>query len=245
MKLERPGDGEDVARRAADVVQALIARKPDAVILVPAGRTPVPLYRELVRRVRAGTLDLGRAHFFQLDELEGVDVGDARGFQAFLRRELLEPAGVDDEHAHLLDGRAGAAGIERHARELTALGADLALLGIGRNGHVAFNEPGTPADAGGRVVELASATRTGLTHVFPADEVPRRGLTLGLREIRSAGTIALIATGASKAEILARLAGCAQGEATPDLPASLLVDHADFRVLADADAARLVAGEPV
>ena len=235
MLLERHETPEEVAAAAADRVADLLRRRPGAVVLLPAGATPVPLFAELVQRARAGRLDLAGARLFQLDERVGVGPDDPRSFAAFLRRHLLEPLGLDGE---LLDGSAPdpRAEIERHARSLEAAGgADLALLGIGTNGHVAFNEPGTPADAPGRVVELAEATRRGQAAEFDGAG-PAEGLTLGLRELTAARRVVILATGGGKAPVLARLLA---GEAGETLPAAHLRGHREIVVLAD----RAAAGE--
>ena len=246
MRIETCTDAADVARRCADLVAETLLARPDAVILLPAGRTPEALYAELVRRARAGAVELGRARWFQLDELIGVGPEDERSFHRFLRRRFAEPlagdGGNDAESAlpglHLLDGTAEdpAAEIARHA---FALGEacdggtpDLSLLGIGTNGHLAFNEPGSPRDGGAGIVELAETTLAGLANSF--ERVPTRGITLGLEEILSARRVVLLATGAAKRAILRR---ALLEEATEDVPASLLQGHPDALVLADEAAA--------
>lgn len=226
-----------VAAAAAELLADALSVEPRAAIVLPAGRTPLPLYGELLRRVRAGALDPARARFFQLDEYVGVAPGDPRSFHALLRRELLDPLHRAPEQDALLDGAAAdpKAEIARHARELAAAGgAALALLGIGTNGHVAFNEPGTRREDGARVVPLAASTRALAAGEFAPDPVPERGMTLGLAELGAARTIGLIATGASKAAIVAALL---DAPASVDRPASLLRDHPRFVVLADAAAA--------
>lgn len=242
MQLERLPDPQAVAVRAAEIVAETLRAKPEAVLLLPAGRTPVPLYAELVRRARAGALDLARAQLFQLDELEGVGPADARGFQAFFRQHLVGPLGLAARF-HALDGgaRDPTAEIERHRRALAACApADLALLGLGQNGHVAFNEPGSaPADAA-RVVTLGATTLAGLAHQFPND-CPRRGLTLGLQEIGATARIVMLVTGSAKAEMLAHVLG---GKPSRERPATLLAGHPRFVVLADEAAARRTAPAP-
>ena len=240
MHLERYSNPEEVARRAADIVAEQVEREPEAVLLLPAGRTPRALYAELLRRQAGGSIDLRQAHFFQLDELVGVPVDDERSFHRFLRRELIDPLGRDGRRDHLLAGTAAdpAAEIAAHAARLHDLGgADLALLGIGGNGHVAFNEPGTKPEDGSRVVELAEPTVAGLRASFPPEAIPTRGITIGLKEIRDSRRVVLMATGPSKSAILGSLVG---SEPSFACPASLLLDHADFHVLADEDAARQV-----
>ena len=128
MKVERYPTAEDVAVRAADLVAATLAEKPTATLVLPAGGTPLPLYAELARRQRAGAIDLGRAHLFQLDELIGLSAGDERSFRSFLTRHLLDSIGAVTERTHLLDGGTSDPGAEiaRHARALAERGgADL------------------------------------------------------------------------------------------------------------------------
>lgn len=237
MRFERLTDAQAVAERAADLVAETLGAKPDSVLLLPAGATPIPLYAELVRRARRGTIDLARAHLFQLDELVGVARDDARSFRAFFERHLLEPLGLA-RRFHALDGaaRRPEQEIERHRRELEDRGGpDLALVGLGQNGHVAFNEPGSPLAARARVVELGAATKSGLAHHFPGTGCPRQGLTLGLAEIAASARIALLVTGEAKAEILSAVL---QRGPTSELPATQLLAHQGLLLLADHAAAR-------
>ena len=187
---------------------------------------------ELVQRVGRG-LDLRRAHIFQLDELVGVGPDDARSFHHLLREHFLSPTGHPAERTHLLDGAAAdpAAEIVRHARDLEDLGgADLAVLGIGLNGHVAFNEPGSTLDSPARQLELAETTVRSMNGAFRDRETPRLGITLGLREIAASREVCVLATGASKADVLHALL---TKEPTSALPASLLLSHPAVTVLTD------------
>jgi glucosamine-6-phosphate deaminase len=234
MQLERLPDALAVAARAADLVAETLRAKPAAVLLLPAGRTPVPLYDELVRRARAGRLDLSRAQLFQLDELRGIGPADARGFHAFFRTHLVDPLGLAARF-HGLDGAARdpAAEIERHRRALAELGpADLVLLGLGKNGHVAFNEPGSMPGDVARVVQLGATTLAGLATQFPRD-CPREGITLGMAEIAASRRLVLLVTGASKAPVLARVLS---GEPSHECPATWLMSHPQGWILADAEA---------
>jgi len=238
MQLERLPDAQAVAARAADLVAETVRAKPESVLLLPAGRTPVLFYAELVRRARAGALDLARANLFQLDELLGIAPADARGFQAFFRQHLVRPLGLAARFRGI-DGSARdpAAEIERHRLALAECGpADLVLLGLGQNGHVAFNEPGSLLADAARVVTLGATTLAGLAHQFP-DDCPRRGLTLGLAEIAAGARIVMLVTGASKAEMLGHVLA---GKASRERPATLLTGHPRFVVLADEAALRRV-----
>lgn len=231
MKLTVLEDCAAIASQVADDLARLAASSQARVVLLPAGRTPLALYAELRERLRRGRLDLRQVHAFQLDELAGVAPDDARGFHAFLERELLDPIAHPRSRRHLIDGSSvdARAEIERHARELAARGgADLALLGLGQNGHVAFNEPGSELTQAARVVELAELTRSGLANVL--EQVPTQGLTLGLMEISAAARVCMIVTGESKRSILAELLDTLPSDA---LPASFVHEHADALVLAD------------
>ena len=238
MLLESLPSARAVAQRVADRIGITVSAKPNAVLLLPAGTTPIELYAELIRRTRAGALDLSCARLFQLDELLGVPPGDPRSFQAFFHEHLLEPLG-DRLHFHALDGACPdpEAEIQRHRDELMALGGpDLVLLGLGKNGHVAFNEPGSGSEEIGRAVDLGESTLAGLRTDFP-EGAPRRGLTLGLAEILAGRSVGLLVTGSSKAAVLARVLS---SEPTPALPASFLSAHPDVTVFADAAALRNV-----
>jgi glucosamine-6-phosphate deaminase len=234
MRLQRFEDEAAVAVHAAGLLEETVGLRRDARVILPAGRTPLPLFDEILRRARAG-LDLAPVRFFQLDEYVGVGPKDPRSFHAFLRERLLAPLGREPRQDFLLDGTAAdpRAEIERHAAQLSKLGgADLAFLGLGRNGHVGFNEPGSAAGEPARVVELARETRS--SSGFEDDAAPKRGMTLGLRELAAARRLVLLVTGAAKTRILAALE---REPPSPERPASLLLGHRDFRILADAAAA--------
>ncbi|MEW6071980.1 MAG: glucosamine-6-phosphate deaminase [Planctomycetota bacterium] len=237
MKLEACRDPLHVARACADRLEAVVRARPEAVLVLPAGATPRPLFAELVRRARGG-LDLRRAHIFQLDELVGLPPQDPRSFHDLLRKELLVPLGHPAARTHLLDGGAvdPAAEIARHAQELVRHGgADLVILGLGRNGHVAFNEPGSTLESPARLLALDATTVDGLNGTFSPGEVPAHGITLGLREIQASREVHLLVTGAAKAEILHAVLA---EPPSPRRPASLLLAHAQLIVLADEAARR-------
>jgi glucosamine-6-phosphate deaminase len=228
--------GAAVAERCADVVAEVLREKPDPVLVFPAGGTPRLFFEELVRRWREGEINLRSAHIFQLDEMVGVSAGHPASFHRFLRETLLDPLDHPEERTHLLDGMAPspAGVIEKHAETLAALGgADLSVLGIGLNGHVAFNEPGSTLETPAGLVSLSPATLGVLRKSFPADKTPKWGLTLGLQELVASRRICLLATGESKADVLFAMLS---DSPSSQLPASLLRDHEALTILADAPA---------
>jgi glucosamine-6-phosphate deaminase len=194
------------------------------------------LYAELLRRAGDG-LDLARVRFVQLDEYVGCGPSDPRSFHRLLRSELLDPLERTPELDALIDGAARdpVAEIERHARRLERDGgATLCFLGLGANGHVAFNEPGTALEQGAHEVALAPATRAAAAREFGKGRTPERGITLGLREIHASKRIVLLVTGASKRAILAALRN---EPPSSERPASLLLAHRELTLFADRAAA--------
>jgi glucosamine-6-phosphate deaminase len=228
---------EDVAAcaaRAADVVQAEVARRPDLVLGVATGATPVATYVELARR----GVDLSRAHIYLLDEYVGLAPSDQRSYVATIRTLFGQLFGVAAEQVHGPDSRA--ADLEeasrRYEAEIKARGGlTLQILGIGRNGHIGFNEPGSGLDTRTRPVELSAATRRDNARFFgSADEVPRRSITQGIGTILDAGALLLIATGSAKERALT---AALIGPISSAIPASAIRLHPRATLVADADAA--------
>jgi glucosamine-6-phosphate deaminase len=201
-----------LSTEAARLIQDTLSSKPDAVLGLPTGRTPLGMYREL---------DLSGVTAFGLDEYLGVAPTDPRSFTAYLRKYV----GIDRLRMPSTD----------YEREIeNAGGIDLLILGIGTNGHIAFNEPGSAFDSRTRVVELADSTIEPLRAVFAEDELPRQGITMGIATILSARRIVLLASGADKA---AALSAALRGPLAVECPASALRLHPDVTVIADQDAA--------
>lgn len=234
--------------KAARIIADLAARAPASVLALPTGRTPLAVYDTLARWQRDGVVDLRRLRSFNLDELVGLPPDDPRSYAAYMVRHWQEPLGVPAAHVHLPQVMAsdlGAASAAYEDRIAMAGGLDLALLGIGENGHVAFNEPGTPWNMGTHVCNLADSTRQILRPAFGSlDLVPRQAVTMGMRTILSARHCVLLATGAAKAAIVAR---ALEGPPTEAVPASALRSHPRVTVILDraaASALETVADEP-
>jgi len=225
----RDGPAE-VAQAAADIVCRLLADRPDAVLGLPTGKTPLALYDELACRCREGAVSFRRATVFALDELLGLRDGDPRSFRATLRGAIVGRVDLDPSRFHSPAGE----GREYEDLIVRAGGLDLVLLGIGRNGHIAFNEPGSDRGTRTRRVALAPATVEEMTASFAPDPPPREAVTIGVATILEARRVVLMAVGAGKAPAVAR---AVSGPIDASCPASWLRTHTDASLVIDAAAA--------
>ncbi|QIK68752.1 glucosamine-6-phosphate deaminase [Nocardioides sp. HDW12B] len=234
-------DAGAVARAAADLVVAAV-RAGSTSLGVATGSSPQGTYAELARRVATGRLSLAGCRAYLLDEYVGLPPEHPQTYRRVIRRELVDRTDLDPEDVHGPDGGAADLAQEaaRYEEEVSAASIGVQLLGIGSNGHIGFNEPGSPLDAVTRVVELTERTRSDNARFFASgDEVPRHVLTQGPATILRAERLVLLAIGERKADALA---AALTGPVTPDCPASVLQRHPDVHVLADRTAA---AGLPV
>lgn len=228
-------DYAGMSRAAADFVCRFCTEHPRALVALPAGRTPRGMYRLLAREMSHRAPDASRLRFLNLDEYVGILPSDRRSFFAELHERFLDPLRIGAARVRLLNGHAGDLRQECDAYEQYIRdggGIDLAILGIGTNGHIAFNEPGTSFDARTHVAALSAETRGALQRRF-GRELPREGLTLGIATILEARVVLLLASGEGKARALRR-AFCSVP--TPLIPASALQGHPGLTVAADADA---------
>lgn len=239
MRVRVFATAEALARALALDVGRRLAGKPAAVFGLPTGRTPIPLYRELVRMHRAGRADFSRATTFNLDEFLGVDPRDPRSYRAFMQEHLFSRVNLSPRRIHFLNGAAGDVEREcdRYERAIArAGGIDLQILGLGTNGHIGFNEPGRALVARTHCTRLTPATRRANAGLFGnrASAVPRQALSMGIATILQAKRIVLLATGAAKARCVERMI---EGPLTPRLPASFLQLHRNAEAWMDAAAA--------
>lgn len=224
-----------VARLAAEAIAALLRGPGRRTLVLSTGQTMVPIYRELVRLHRAGRAPFARAVTFNVDEL-CVPAEDPRSFRRFMERHLFGKVRLARRRIHFLagDGPDAPRDCARYERELArAGGADLVLLGIGVNGHVAYLEPARALPPRTARVRLSASTRRGLA-AAGVRPVPREALTMGLETILSARQILLVATGGSKAKVVAR---ALHGRVSPRCPASYLSLHPRLTVVLDREAA--------
>ncbi len=219
MRILRTDTAQALAVAAADVVAAQLRDRPDSVLAVPTGNTPLGLFAELAARHRSGRLSLSRAMIFNLDEYLGLGPRDPRSYAAFLERHLIRPLALEPGQMRLLRGDAvdpAAECRDYDAAIRAAGGIDLCVLGLGANGHIAFNEPGSAWDAHTHVVRLAASTRG--RHAAEAGdgwEVPTHGLTLGIASILAARQCLLLISGAHKAAAAAALHAGVEDRAWP------------------------------
>ena len=216
-------DHEAVSQALAGRLRAFVHQQPRAVLALPSGGTPERLYALLAQEPQA----FSAATVFALDEYVGLAPDDPRSFAAFFARHVFGPLGLPPAQAQVLDGRAAdlaAEGARYEEAIARAGGLDLTLLGLGANGHIAFNEPGDALAARTHVVELAR----------PAADVAPQGITMGVATLLAAPRVWLVATGAKKAEAVARMLG---GSVDPRCPGSLLQLHPAAEVFLDTAAA--------
>jgi glucosamine-6-phosphate deaminase len=232
-RLQVLEDAAEVARAAADVLAEVVARRPDLVLALPTGRTPIPLYRELARRDEQGRISLGHARGFNLDELV-LPREDPRNFHSFMAQHVWVHTGLRRDRCDIPDGQAPDLEAECRRYEdaiASAGGLDLALLGVGVDGHVAYNMPG-PVSLPTHVVRLPDGLASSLG--LPPESWPLRAITMGIGTIRAARALVVLATGASKAGAVRALL---EGAEDPQWPCSFLGRHPSLRVLADQAAA--------
>ncbi|HTN95437.1 MAG TPA: glucosamine-6-phosphate deaminase [Nordella sp.] len=225
-----------LAQTAADFVQDFLRGVTTPVIALPTGETPIGLYQALAQRHRRDGLSFRAARFFNLDEYEGMPPNHPQSYHAFLHRHFLDHVDADFENIRLLRGDTPDAHQECRAYDeaIAAVGGiDLAILGLGGNGHVAFNEPFDPWDQETHPVTLAEKTRFAHRPNFArAEDVPRSGLTMGIKTLRAARKILLLCAGASKRDAMAALLRGRQDEAWP---VTSLIGHKDLTIIAEAE----------
>ena len=222
---------DEIGEVAADLVASLA---PGGVLGVATGSSPLALYAALIRR-RAEGLATEGLRLFALDEYVGLSGDDPRSYAAYVRSVIAEPLGIPASRVRVPSGST-AADAEAYERAIAeAGGVDLQIVGIGRNGHIGFNEPGSDAETRTRVVELDESTRRANAEHFGGDLslVPTHAMTQGVATILSARRIVLVASGSAKARALR---AALTGPVTADNPASFLQRHPDVTVVADPDA---------
>lgn len=224
-----------MSRKAANLISAQVILKPECVLGLATGGTPVGVYSQLVDWYKKGDLDFSKVHTVNLDEYIGLPVTHPQSYRSFMNENLFRHVNIPVENTNVPNGNARNMEAEclRYETLIDSLGGvDMQLLGIGNTGHIGFNEPHDRFDTITHVVTLNEVTIQANARFFENDEakVPRRAVTMGIRTIMKAQKIVLVANGANKAEILEK---ALFGPINPQIPASVLQLHRDVTVFAD------------
>src|SRR4051794_29109575 len=231
MIWETFDDYEALSSRAASILLEAIADDPGAVLGLPTGRTPIGMYRHVVAACSREYHCFKDVTTFNLDEYARIPRDHPGSYFTFMKHHLFDDIDINPGNAHIPDGNAPdlVAECERYEREIASAGGlGLTFLGLGRNGHIGFNEPGTPFDSRTRVVELTSSTRVANATLFKDGHVPSHAITIGIATILESRRIVLLASGESKRAAIARLRS---GDVSEEFPASALNGHPDVVVL--------------
>lgn len=241
MRIYKATDYKDMSRKAANIISAQIILKPDCVLGLATGSTPVGIYKQLIEWYNKGDLDFSAVKSVNLDEYKGLSPDNEQSYHYFMKENLFKHVNIDEKNTYLPDGLEQDSDKEcdRFNEVIETLGGiDLQLLGLGHNGHIGFNEPSDAFEKGTHCVALTQSTIEANSRLFKAGEtVPSHAYTMGIRTIMLAKKILLVVSGREKAEILSK---ALTGPITPSVPASILQMHSDFTVVADAEAAALL-----
>lgn len=227
-------DYDEMSLKAYEAMKIVLTEKPEAVLGLATGSTPIGLYKCMIADYKAGAVSYKNMTSINLDEYVGLPVTHPESYRSFMNRNLFDHIDIKPENTHVPDGLAE--DLQKAADEYTAFAEahpiDVQILGIGANGHIGFNEPGTPFDSHTHVVTLKEGTRRDNARFFDNDIslVPTHAVTLGMKDIMNAKAIILLASGAGKADAVAKMI---KGPVSTDCPASILQTHPNVLVVTD------------
>ncbi len=237
MKIIRAKDYKDMSRKAANIISAQVIMKPNCVLGLATGGTPVGTYKQLIDWYNKGDLDFSEVTTVNLDEYRGLPRENPQSYWYFMHDNLFNHVNIDPSRINLPDGTNldAAAECARYDEVIHNVGGiDLQLLGIGHDGHIGFNEPGAAFELGTHCVSLTQETIEANKRFFESiDDVPRQAYTMGIKTIMQARKVLLVASGKDKAAIVKK---AFFGPVTPEVPASILQMHPDFILVGDEDA---------
>ena len=244
MRIVRAKDYEDMSRKAGNIIAAQVVAKPDCVLGLATGSTPIGAYKRLVEGYEAGDLDFSQVKTYNLDEYRGLPGTHDQSYRYFMNVNLFDHVNIDKANTHVPDGLAEdyeAACAEYDDAVAAAGGQDLQLLGIGNNGHIGFNEPGDAFVKGTHCVDLTESTIQANSRLFDSiDDVPRQAYTMGIGTIMAAKMVLVMANGEVKAQAVHDMI---YGPITPSCQASILQLHPNVVVVADEAALSLCPAE--
>ena len=244
MRIVRAKDYEDMSRKAGNIIAAQVVAKPDCVLGLATGSTPIGAYKRLIEGYEAGDLDCSQVKTYNLDEYRGLPGTHDQSYRYFMNVNLFDHVNIDKANTHVPDGLMEdyeAACAEYDAAVAAAGGQDLQLLGIGNNGHIGFNEPGDAFVKGTHCVDLTESTIQANSRLFDSiDDVPRQAYTMGIGTIMAAKMVLVMANGEVKAQAVHDMI---YGPITPSCQASILQLHPNVVVVADEAALSLCPAE--
>ena len=234
MRIYKGKDYADMSRKAANIISAQVIMKPDCVLGLATGSTPIGLYQQLVAWYEKGDLDFSEVRTVNLDEYKGLSRENDQSYYYFMHHNLFDHVNLPAENSHLPNGMEPDSDKEcrRYSELIRSMGGvDLQLLGIGHNGHIGFNEPGDAFDNDVHCADLTQSTIEANKRFFAsADDVPKQAYTMGIKTIMQAKKILIVASGEDKADIVR---DAFFGPITPKVPASVLQLHNDVTLVAD------------
>ena len=242
MKIIRAKDYKDMSRKAANIISAQVIMKPNCVLGLATGGTPVGAYAQLVEWYNKGDIDFSEVTTVNLDEYRGLPKEHPESYWSFMHRNLFDHVNIDPAHINLPDGTNMDAEAEckRYDAVIRSVGGvDLQLLGIGHDGHIGFNEPHDAFDLGTHCVDLAQETIEANKRFFDGNEdlVPKQAYTMGIKTIMQARKVLVVANGLAKAKAVKAVVS---GPVTPECPGSILQMHPDCILVADEEALSLL-----
>ena len=234
MKIYKAKDYKDMSRKAANIISAQVIMKPNCVLGLATGSTPIGTYDQLVEWYNKGGLDFSEVTTVNLDEYKGLPRTNDQSYYYFMHQHLFDRVNIDPERTNVPNGMEPDAEKEcgRYEELIRSLGGvDLQLLGLGHNGHIGFNEPGEAFEKETHCVDLTESTIEANKRFFAsADDVPKQAYTMGIKTIMQAKKILIVVNGENKADIVER---AFFGPVTPEVPASILQLHNDVTLVGD------------
>ena len=234
MKIYKAKDYKDMSRKAANIISAQVIMKPNCVLGLATGSTPIGTYDQLVEWYNKGDLDFSEVTTVNLDEYKGLPRTNDQSYYYFMHQHLFDRLNIDPERTNVPNGMEPDAEKEcgRYEELIRSLGGvDLQLLGLGHNGHIGFNEPGEAFEKETHCVDLTESTIEANKRFFAsADDVPKQAYTMGIKTIMQAKKILIVVNGENKADIVER---AFFGPVTPEVPASILQLHNDVTLVGD------------
>lgn len=240
MKVIITENYEEMSKKAAEIIVDVVKNTPDAILGLATGSSPIGMYQNMAKAYKNGEVSFKNVSSVNLDEYVGLTADHDQSYAYFMRENLFKHIDIDIKRTNLPCGSAKdlQAECDRYNALLSAMQQDVQVLGLGSNGHIGFNEPGTPFSSVTHLVDLTENTIKDNSRLFNSiDEVPRQALSMGIKNIMQAKSVLMVVSGKNKA---AAVRGMVKGEITPELPASVLQLHPFVTVVCDKDAASLL-----